>query len=99
MPLITTSRLTQLRRWAIALVALTGLTVDILRPVDPADLEVNSTDDHLDGTCDPDPDDCTLRDAVWVANLNPGADLIILPTGSFGRVPGLRTLRKSRWIG
>ena len=75
------TRPTQLRFWTIALAALTGLTVGIVRPVHPADFVVNSTDDHLDGTCDA--ADCSLRDAVWVANLDPGADLIGLPAGNF----------------
>ncbi|MEN8164569.1 MAG: CSLREA domain-containing protein [Acidobacteriota bacterium] len=76
-----TARRTQLRSWAIALAALTGLTIGMARPVHPAEFVVNSIDDHMDGTCDG--ADCSLRDAVWVANLDPGADLISLPAGNF----------------
>lgn len=69
--------------WAITVVALTGLASGVATEAHSAEFVVNSTDDHLDGACDSDPGDCTLRDAVSLANLNPGADLISLPAGRF----------------
>ncbi|MEW6131283.1 MAG: CSLREA domain-containing protein [Acidobacteriota bacterium] len=41
---------------------------------------VNKTDDHDDGVCDS--GDCTLREAINTANLNPGADVIAFAINS-----------------
>ena len=42
---------------------------------------VNTTADGADGSCDPSPSDCTLREAIVAANASPGVDTIILPAG------------------
>ena len=41
---------------------------------------VTRFDDHFDKVCD---QDCSLRDAVWAANLHAGADTISLPSGLY----------------
>src|SRR5262245_41862328 len=70
-----------------ALVAATALIAGLLgaawfaTPVAAAQLVVNTAVDSLDGSCDPDPDGCTLRDAFAVASTNGVPDEIILAAG------------------
>ena len=49
----------------------------------PETFTVNTTADHDDGSCDPSPGDCTLREAIAAANAHPGRDMIAfaLPGG------------------
>ncbi len=53
------------------------------------DFEVNTTDDHDDGSCDPLSDgDCTLREAIKAANAKPDKNTIkfAIPTSDVGYV-------------
>jgi CSLREA domain-containing protein len=49
-------------------------------PVGAATFTVTKTADTADGACDA---DCSLREAVIAANANPGADIIIVPAGTY----------------
>lgn len=69
------------RRRRLALLLLVLATVaGLLSVASPAHAEmtftVNSAADDDDGTCLPDPGDCTLREAINAANATPGADTI-----------------------
>ena len=41
---------------------------------------VTKTADTNDGACD---SDCSLREAIVAANLNPGSDIIVIPSGTY----------------
>ena len=73
-----TGSVRSLAHWAIATTVVTMLAVT---GASALDLAVTTTDDHLDFICDQ--SDCSLRDAVYSANLNPGADIITLPAGTY----------------
>lgn len=49
-------------------------------PYPPSAFVVSKTNDTNDGTCDA---DCSLREAIRAANAQTGADLIILPPGTY----------------
>jgi CSLREA domain-containing protein len=63
---------------ALLMLTLAGTTATF-----SAELFVNSTEDTQDSSCDPLPLDCTLREAVNLTNLSPGADIIHVPAGTF----------------
>lgn len=46
----------------------------------PRDYTVTKTEDTADGSCD---EDCSLREAIIAANLNPGKETIIVPQGTY----------------
>jgi CSLREA domain-containing protein len=70
------------RAGAAALAALLLLPATAAPAQDNGELVVTKTADTADGACDP--DDCSLREAVIAANLNPGGnDVILLPAGTY----------------
>jgi CSLREA domain-containing protein len=58
----------------------TSTTLSIEVAVDPGILTVTKTADTSDGVCD---GDCSLREAIIVANATPGMNTIIVPAGTY----------------
>lgn len=64
----------------IVCAALMGLLVPVTRAAGMT-FTVSKTDDTFQGSCDP--GNCSLRDAIYAANANSGADTIVLPSGVY----------------
>jgi hypothetical protein len=77
-------------RRALTILALSLLVLGLQspEPVHAATFVVDTTtDDYTANGCTAVPADCSLRGAVWKANVTPGDDLITLPSGTYELAP------------